>query len=58
MKNELKEEMREELKEEMHEELKEETRAYIRDMLVEYGIKSRVTCQTKTKQGNASGRTS
>ncbi|GKA54716.1 hypothetical protein Tco_0753665 [Tanacetum coccineum] len=50
MKNELKEEMREELKEEMHEELKEEMRAEIQDMLVEYGIKSLVTRQTKTKQ--------
>ncbi|GJS96133.1 transposase, Ptta/En/Spm [Tanacetum coccineum] len=51
MKNELKEEMREELKEEMREELKEEMRAEIQDMLVDYGIKSRVTRQTKTKQG-------
>nr|GEU45263.1 retrotransposon protein, putative, unclassified [Tanacetum cinerariifolium] len=50
MKNELKEEMREELKEEMHEELKEEMRVEIQDMLVDYGIKSRVTYQTKTKQ--------
>ena len=57
MKNELKEEMREELKEEMREEFKEEMRAEIQDMLVEYGIKSRVTC-TKTKQGNANGNTS
>nr|GEZ28796.1 transposase, Ptta/En/Spm [Tanacetum cinerariifolium] len=58
MKNELKEEMHEELKEEMRAELKEEMRAEIQDMLVDYGIKSRVTRQTKTKQGNASGRTS
>ncbi|PWA53944.1 hypothetical protein CTI12_AA409290 [Artemisia annua] len=57
-KNELKEEIREELKEQMREELKEEMRAEIQYMLVEYGIKSRVTRQTKTKQGNASGRTS
>ncbi|GJS02440.1 hypothetical protein Tco_0318948 [Tanacetum coccineum] len=58
MKNELKEEMHEELKEEMREELKEEMRVEIQDMLLDYGIKSRVTHQTKTKQGNASGRTS
>ncbi|GKA32317.1 hypothetical protein Tco_0718684 [Tanacetum coccineum] len=51
MKSDLKEEMREELKEEMREELKEEIRAEIQDMLVDYGIKSRVTRQTKTKQG-------
>lgn len=57
MKNELKEEMRKELKEEMREEFKEEMRAEIQDILVEYGIKSRVA-RTKTKQGNASGRTS
>nr|GEW09078.1 hypothetical protein [Tanacetum cinerariifolium] len=50
IKNELKEEMREELKEDTCEELKEEMRAEIRDMLIEYGIKSRVTHQTKTKQ--------
>ena len=58
MKNELKEEMREELKEEMCEELKEEMCVKIQDMLVEYGIKSHVTRQPKTKRGNASGRTS
>ncbi|GKB42202.1 transposase, Ptta/En/Spm [Tanacetum coccineum] len=58
MKNELKEEMREELKEEIREKLKEEMRAEIQDMLVDYGIKSCVTHQTKTKQGNASGHTS
>nr|GEU38650.1 hypothetical protein [Tanacetum cinerariifolium] len=50
MKNELKEEMHEELKEEMRAELKEEMRAEIQDMMVDYGIKSRVTRQTKTKQ--------
>nr|GFA27921.1 pyruvate dehydrogenase E1 component subunit beta-1, mitochondrial [Tanacetum cinerariifolium] len=49
MKNELKEKINEELKEEMHEELKEEMFAEIQDMLVEYGIKSRITCQTKNK---------
>ncbi|PWA89027.1 hypothetical protein CTI12_AA107140 [Artemisia annua] len=51
MKNELKEEMREELKEEMREELKEMC-AEIQYMLVEYGIKSHVTRQPKTKRGN------
>nr|GEV61919.1 hypothetical protein [Tanacetum cinerariifolium] len=50
MKNELKEEMREDLKEEIREELKEEMHAEIQDMLVDYGIKSCVTRQTKTKQ--------
>ena len=39
----------------MREELKEEMRAEIQDMLLEYGIKSHVTRQPKTKQGNASG---
>nr|GFC58853.1 hypothetical protein [Tanacetum cinerariifolium] len=58
MKVKLKEEMKNELKDEMREELKEEMRAEIQEMLVEYDIKSRVTCQAKTKQGNASGRTS
>ncbi|GJT52540.1 hypothetical protein Tco_0978697 [Tanacetum coccineum] len=43
MKVNLKEEMCEELKEEVREELKEEMRAEIQDMLVDYGIKSRVT---------------
>nr|GEU87158.1 hypothetical protein [Tanacetum cinerariifolium] len=50
IKNELKEEMHEELKEEMRKEFKEEMRAKIQDMLVDYGIKSCVTHQTKTKQ--------
>ncbi|GJZ78280.1 hypothetical protein Tco_0642952 [Tanacetum coccineum] len=58
MKNDLKEEMPEEIKEEMRKELTEEMRAKIQDMLVDYGIKSRVTRQTKTKQGNASSCTS
>nr|GFA34890.1 hypothetical protein [Tanacetum cinerariifolium] len=47
MKIELKEEMCKELKEGMRVELKEEMRAKIQDMPVEYGIKSRVTRQTK-----------
>ncbi|GJR84926.1 hypothetical protein Tco_0155711 [Tanacetum coccineum] len=55
MKNELKEEMCEQLKKEMLEELKEETRAKIQDMLVEYGIKSHVTRQRKTKQDRSHG---
>nr|GEV71455.1 transposase, Ptta/En/Spm [Tanacetum cinerariifolium] len=50
IKNDLKEEMRRELKEEIREELKEEMRANFLDMLVDYGINSRVTRQTKTKQ--------
>ncbi|GKE63089.1 hypothetical protein Tco_1513456, partial [Tanacetum coccineum] len=52
MKVELKEEMRKEPKEEMREEVKEEMRAKIQYMLVDFGIKSRVTRQTKTKQEN------
>nr|GEX22618.1 transposase, Ptta/En/Spm [Tanacetum cinerariifolium] len=58
MKNYLKEEMRKELKQETRKELKEEMHAQIQDMLVDYGINSRDTRQTKTKQGNASGCTS
>ncbi|GKB80975.1 hypothetical protein Tco_0947870 [Tanacetum coccineum] len=54
MKNELKEEMREELKQKIHEDLKEDIHAVFQDMLVEY----HVTSQPKTKEGNASGRTS
>ena len=46
------------LKEEMKVELMEEMPVEIQDMLVEDGMKSRVTRQTKTKQGNASGCTS
>nr|GEX95394.1 transposase, Ptta/En/Spm [Tanacetum cinerariifolium] len=50
MKNYLKEEMRKELKQETRKELKEEMHAQIQDMLVDYGINSRDTRQTKTKQ--------
>nr|GEY11777.1 transposase, Ptta/En/Spm [Tanacetum cinerariifolium]GEY65760.1 transposase, Ptta/En/Spm [Tanacetum cinerariifolium] len=55
IKNELKEEMREDLQEETRKEFKEEIYAKIEDVLVEYGIKSHVACQPKTKHGKASG---
>ncbi|GJX82808.1 hypothetical protein Tco_0332289 [Tanacetum coccineum] len=47
MKVDLKEEMCEELKEEMRKELKEEIRAKIQDMLVDYGIKSRMALRVQ-----------